>query len=117
MRRLLRLLSRQGSGAADDGDDDGERRRNSRRPIDAPVVVQVGADRYECRLTNVGPGGAFLSPRFDAEVGRKITVNLPNTQIAAAADVKRIESDGVGVEFDEETLGAIVGAWSRGLFN
>lgn len=117
MRRLLKLLSRQGGDDTDTGHDDDERRRSRRRPIDAPVVVEVGSERHECRLTNVGPGGAYLTPSFAVQVGSKVTVNIPKTQIAASADVKRVEDGGVGIQFDEEALGAIVGAWSRGLFN
>lgn len=117
MRRFLKLLSGQGARVTDIGGDDGERRQNRRRPIDAPVVVLVGAERHECRLGDVGPGGAFLTPHFAVNVGDKIVVRIPNTQISAAADVRRVESNGVGVEFDEEALGAIVSAWSRGLFD
>ena len=117
MRKLFKFLGGKGKAAVEADRDDGERRRNRRRPIDAPVLVRVGPSSHECRLQDVGPGGAFLRPRFDTEVGGRVTVVIPNTQITASADVIRVEESGVGVQFDEETLGAVVTAWSRGLFD
>lgn len=113
MRKFLNLLSRQD----DDASDSDERRQHNRRPIDAAVVVEVDTRRHDCRLSNIGPGGGFLTPSFDVEVGQQVTVSIPNSPIRASVGVRRVELAGVGVKFDDDTLGAIVAGWSRGLFD
>lgn len=114
MRRFLSKLSR--SNVKAEEPEDGERRRNNRRPIDAPVVVEIDSIRHECRLSDVGPGGALLKPGFAVAVGRQVTVSIPDTRITVAAEVRRVDDGGVGIAFDEETAGAMIAGWSRGLF-
>jgi len=117
MRLPKARFGREGNGNGNrKGDDDGERRTNSRRPIDAAVIVTVAGERHDCRLSDVGPGGAYLRPRFDAEIEQVIMVSIPASRVSATARVRRLEADGLGIEFDQESGGAIVSMWTRGLF-
>ena len=90
-----------------------ERRRHLRHDVSVAVVVAVGSERYECRISNVGSGGAYLTPSLDIPVGGQVKLQPLNARICAMAGVRRVESDGVGVAFDDDTLGAIVAGWSR----
>lgn len=118
---MLKLFNMFGRGDVDEalsGDaDDGERRNFKRHHVDAQVLVEVDSESHQCQIFNVGPGGALLSPGFDVEVGRAVTIRLPNSRVAADAGVTRIGSDGVGIQFDDDTVGAIVAGWTKGLID
>jgi PilZ domain len=116
MWKFLKGLSGRHANAEQEEVDAGDRRNNKRRPIDAAVLATIEGVSHDCRLSDVGPGGAFLTPRFDAEVGHEVMLSIPSSRVTAAARVRRVENNGVGIEFEEEAAGAIVSAWSRGLF-
>ena len=94
-----------------------ERRGNNRRESEVAVVVMVDSNSHECMISNVGPGGAFLSPGFGTEVGDFVVLIIPGSHVSATARVQRVEARGVGVEFNQESAGALITAWSRGLVN
>ena len=117
MNRLFGRFARQRSASVIGADDDDERRGHKRHLVETEVIVRVDSESYQCTLKNVGPGGAFLTPSFDVAVGQRVAIELPNSKISAAAGVQRVEITGVGIKFDEESLGAIVASWSKGLID
>ncbi len=118
---MLKILNMFGRGEADsvfaDEVDDGERRSFKRHHVDARVLVEVDSASHQCQLFNVAPGGALLSPGFDVDIGRNITIRLPNSRVSAVAGVTRITPEGVGIQFDDDTVGAIVSGWTKGLID
>ncbi len=118
---MLKLLNIFGRGdvheALSGHTDDGERRNFKRHHVDAQVFVEVDSVSQQCQLSNVGPGGALLSPGFDVDVGRTVTIRLPNSRVTADARVTRVDSDNVAIRFYDDTVGAIVAGWSKGLID
>ncbi|MDP6708252.1 MAG: PilZ domain-containing protein [Alphaproteobacteria bacterium] len=118
MLKLRNMFARNDDDAALAGEaGDGERRNYRRHHIDMEVLVDVDRETHRCHLYNVAPGGAFLSPDFDAEVGTSVTIRLPNSRVVAVAGVTRVSADGIGVRFDDDTVGAIVAGWTRGMID
>lgn len=118
MLKLLNMFSLADVAEALSGHaNDGERRNFKRHHVAAQVLVEVDAESHQCQLSNVGPGGALLSPGFDVDVGRRVTIRLPNSRVTAEAGVTRVDPDGVGIQFDDDTVGAIVAGWTKGLID
>ncbi len=90
-----------------------ERRAHQRHPVDVDVVVRLAAEQFEGRLSDVGTGGAFLHSARDLPVGSNLTIVVPETGVQLRAGVRRVANDGLGVEFDDRTVGAIVTGWAR----
>ncbi len=118
MLKLKNMFARGDDDAAFAGEvDDSERRSYRRHHVGMEVLVDVDRETHRCRLYNVAPGGACLSHDFDAEVGASVTIRLPNSRVFAVADVTRVSADGIGVQFDDDTVGAIVAGWTRGMID
>ena len=94
-----------------------ERRVHSRHAVDVDVLVRLAAEQFEGRLSDIGAGGAFLRSTRDFAVGSELTIVVPTTGLRVRAGVRRVENEGVGVQFDDETVGAIVTGWARGFAN
>jgi hypothetical protein len=93
---------------------DSERRAYRRHAVDVDVLVETASSRLACQLKDVGHGGALLEVNFDVPVGSRIAVVLPNVGVKALAGVRRVAQQGLGIEFDDQTIGAIVTGWARG---
>ena len=118
MFKFLTMLSRNHAERSILNDaDDGERRMSKRQHVQAEVIVEVLSECHTCQLSNVGSGGALLSPSFDVDVGQVVTLRLPNSQISATAGVRRVDTEEIGIQFDDDTVGAIVASWTRGLLS
>lgn len=118
MLKLLNMFGLADVAEAFSGNaDDGERRNFKRHHVEAQVLVEVDSESHQCQLSNVGPGGALLSPGFDVDIGRTVTIRLPNSRVTADALVTRVDADGVAIQFDDDTVGAIVAGWSKGLID
>lgn len=94
-----------------------ERRVHTRHAVDVDVLVRLASEQFEGRLVDVGAGGAFLRSDREFALGSDLTIVVPTTGLHARAGVRRVENQGVGVQFDDETVGAIVTGWARGFAN
>ena len=88
-----------------------EKRRHERQHVDHDVVVEIDGRQHTTHLSDISAGGAFLD--FDAKVapGQDIMLLLPRADFCAKAVVRRNTPDGVGLQFDDETVGLIIGGW------
>lgn len=94
-----------------------ERRIHERHAVNVDVLVRLAAEQFEGRLSDIGAGGAFLQSGRDFALGSDLTIVVPTTGLRARAGVRRVENEGVGVKFDDATVGAIVTGWARGVTN
>lgn len=90
---------------------DGERRRHERRAVEQPVVLEIDGERRPARLKDVGAGGALIDDTGAIEPGRDVTLVVPGHDLSAKAVVRRADPRGVGLEFDDDTVGLIIGGW------
>ncbi len=91
-----------------------DRRGQARHSVDTEVTIEVELDQHASRLKDVSDRGAFLQSEAELEIGSAVTLLLPAHGIAASAGVRRVETTGVGIEFDDQMIGAIVAGWARG---
>lgn len=90
-------------------------RRNFRRDqVQAEAVLRIGGREITCRISDVSPGGAFLSPVLEVKVGAEGSLRLPQVPIDTPIRVVRSNKAGIGVEFLQANVGAIVAGWTRG---
>ncbi len=57
----------------------------------------------------------MLEASLDVPVGSRIAVVLPSVGVKALAGDRRVAQQGLGIEFDAHTIGAIVTGWARGV--
>lgn len=79
-----------------------ERRRHVRKQVDLPGHIEVGEERFECRVSDMSAGGAFLdlpdAPAFGTKV--KLVMSLPSGHDLAIDGVIRWRrAAGVGLQF------------------
>ena len=91
-----------------------ERRVHERHAVDVEVLVRLASEQFEGRLSDIGDGGAFLRSARDLAVGNDLTIVVPTTGLKVRGSVRRIENEGIGLQFDDATVGAIVAGWARG---
>ena len=96
---------------------DSDRRAHTRHAVDVDVLVRLASEQFAGRLVDVGAGGAFLRSDRDLALGSDLTIVVPATGVSARAGVRRVENEGIGVQFDDATVGAIVTGWAKGVVN
>ena len=88
-----------------------EKRRHERLSADYEVVVEIDGRQHSTHLSDISASGAFLEIDMKVKPGHDIMLLLPRADFCAKATVRRSTSDGVGLQFDDETVGLIVGGW------
>ncbi|WP_184446414.1 PilZ domain-containing protein [Rhodospirillum centenum] len=91
-----------------------DRREFERRSVGAAVRLWLDDVPTVCRIEDVSPGGAFLSPRLDAADGAVAVLEIPELLIRAEVRIVRSTPAGSGVEFLKDGIGAIVAGWVQG---
>ncbi len=96
-----------------------ERRIQVRIEVDIPIVVEVDAGSYECRLEDVsidGAGALISGGSIRVDLEEHVRLRLPESDVSGTAGVRRIGEGGIsfGVEFDDATIGAIVAGYAKG---
>jgi hypothetical protein len=83
------------------GEDDSDRRRFSRLPVDLDAKMrELGASGVEARVVNISERGFMAISEGRFEVGSRVWLMLPGRDRANAV-VKWIAGDKIGAEFSE----------------
>ena len=88
-----------------------EKRRHERLSADHQVVVEIDGRQHSTHLSDISASGAFLDIDMNVKPGHDIMLLLPRVDFCAKAVVRRNTSDGVGLQFDDETVGLLIGGW------
>lgn len=90
------------------------RRTFDRDPVKADALLTVGDHVLVCRISDVSPGGAFLSPPLDVPTGSEGVLRIPDVAIETPVRIVRMTPAGMGIEFVRDNVGAIIAGWTRG---
>jgi len=82
-----------------------ELREFPRRPFSTPVELSTNGLTYTCFIQNISNAGVFIHSDFDFNIDRQITMTflLPKAKkdITVSGKIVRVDSQGIGVQFDE----------------
>ena len=82
-----------------------ELREFPRRPFSTSVELSTNGLTYTCFIQNISDGGVFIHTDFDFNIDQQITMTFSLSRaekdIKIGGKVVRIDSQGVGVKFDE----------------
>ena len=82
-------------------EDDRDRRRQSRVPVDLDAKVrELGSSGVEARIVNISENGFMAATETEFEVGTRVWLMLPGRERANAV-VRWIAGDKLGAEFAE----------------
>jgi len=85
-----------------------QRRKHERIAVDREVDIEIGGRRLRGRLVDVSDGGAFVRLSIDVAMGDEVTLALADEPVRARADVRRVDTEGFAIRFDQETVGRIM---------
>ena len=88
-----------------------ERRKQRRRKFDHEVVIEIGDRRGTARVKDFSESGLFVATDLNLPEGSAVTITDPESGISALAGVRRVDTSGFGLEFDDETIGRLVAGW------
>ena len=82
-----------------------ELREFPRRPFSTSVELSTNGLTYTCFIQNISDGGVFIHTDFDFNIDQQITMafslSRAEKDIKIGGKVVRIDSQGIGVKFDE----------------
>jgi hypothetical protein len=82
-----------------------ELREFPRRPFSTSVELSTNGLTYTCFIQNISDGGVFIHTDFDFNIDQQITMTFSLSRaekdIKIGGKVVRIDSQGIGVKFDE----------------
>jgi hypothetical protein len=90
------------------------RRRYDRRPVSGVIRLHVGPDSFDCHITDVSASGALVTGAPTAPIGTMVVLEITPAALSADARVVRHSSQGMGVAFSKDGVGAIFAGWVRG---
>ena len=79
-------------------------RRTTSHDIELVAMNHVQAGQ----LLDISGTGAYLKTDSQLKPGQAITLVLATAKITASAGVKRVDVNGCGIKFDDETIGALI---------
>ena len=92
-----------------------ERQRGfTRADVNAEVTIFFDDRSFDGRLRDVSISGAFLEPDCGMGVGAELELELPNIVGRVQARVIHQSDSGVGVRFNNPSIGVLIAGWSRG---
>lgn len=79
-------------------DEQAERRRAHRFPVNLPTDVMIKGAKVVCRLVDISEGGALVESSGPVSVGDKVSLDLPNVG-PTIATVVRVSPSHIAMAF------------------
>ncbi len=87
------------------------RRQHDRQAVDQEVTAEIAGRRNNARIKDISQGGAFLESDLTLKQGQNIVISNPITGESVVAGVRRIETEGAGLQFDDDAIWHAIGGW------
>ena len=87
------------------------RRLHDRQALDQEVTAKIGGRHGHALITDISQGGAFLESDLALRQGQDVVISNPITGESVIAGVRRIETEGAGLQFDDEAIWHVIGGW------